>query len=114
MSDSKKPDIGTVRKSPERVAANPVIYCGPTLPRQYGLVQYRVFAGVAPGYVAQLVNDCPAVGQLIVPVAQLATTRKAILTKGSSQAALYQQIAAYFAPKPQPKATKPINKVVRR
>lgn len=80
-------------------AIQQVIYCGPTLPRQYGLPQYRVFNNGLPAHVQQLVDKCAALGMLIVPVSQLAKTRIAISTKGSAQAAFYQQIIAAFSSK---------------
>jgi len=76
-----------------------VIYCGPSLPRQYALPQYQIFNNGLPGHVQELVVKCSAIGNLIVPVDQLATTRIAIATQGSALASLYQNIVAAFAVK---------------
>ena len=76
----------------------PVIYCGPTLPRQYGLLQYGIFNGI-PDHVQQVIDQYPVIGKLIIPVDQLAQIRIAIATKGSVQSAFYQQIVAEFTVK---------------
>lgn len=75
-----------------------VIYCGPSLPRQYALPQYQIFNNGLPAHVEQAIEVCPAINPLIVPVDQLAATRIAIASKGTAQASLYQQIAKQFAP----------------
>jgi len=77
-------------------AEQSVIYCGPTLPRQYGLSQYRIFNTGLPEHIEQLVSKCAALGSLIVPVEQLAQTRIALSSKGSAQSSLYQLIVATF------------------
>jgi hypothetical protein len=88
-----------------------VIYCGPTLPRQYGLPQYRVFIGGIPAHLAEVIAICPAINALIVPVGDYAKTKIAIATKGTPQATLYAQIVKQFTPAPTPK---PVKRAVRR
>lgn len=82
------PDVPTVVQT--------VIYCGPTLPRKYGLPQYQIFNNGLSAHLEQAIAICPAINSLIVPVEQLAATRIAIAIKGSSQASLYQAIAKAF------------------
>jgi len=80
----------------EIVPPETVIYCGPTLPRQYALQQYHIFNGGLPAHVQDIIAKCPSISNLIVPVNELATTRIAISTQGSSQSSLYQTIIASF------------------
>jgi hypothetical protein len=89
--------VETVTTPPATVHPQ-VIYCGPTLPRQYALPQYQIFIGGIPAHAEQAIALCPAVKSLIVPVENLAATRIAITEKGTAQATLYQQIAKQFAP----------------
>jgi hypothetical protein len=101
--------VETVTTPPATVHPQ-VIYCGPTLPRQYGLSQYHVFHEGLPAHLDEVIVLCPAIKALIVPVDYLATTRIALDVQGSAQAALYQQIVQQFAPQP----VKPVNKAVRK
>lgn len=116
MSDEQEqavvqPKAKASANPPAPEPSGPVIYCGPTLPRQYGLMQYSIFSSGLPANVQQLVDECPAIGALIVPVADLAQTRLELAAKGSAQAALYQQIVkTYQAPAAGKESA---NKVVR-
>ena len=83
----------------KKQAAAPVqqIYCGPSLPHQYGLFQYQVFADGIPDHLVQVVEDNPAVKALIVPVENLAAVRLALAKPGSAEAAQFQEIRQTFA-----------------
>lgn len=69
-----------------------VIYCGPTLPREYGLSQYQVFVGGLPPHVQRVTEQFPVVKTLIVPVEELAQTRISMTKEGSAEAAQFQEI----------------------
>jgi hypothetical protein len=72
------------------------IYCGPTLPAQFGLREYTMFLGGLPQHVTLLVDKCPAINSLMVPVADLAQTRLALNKVGSVESVLYQEIQKSF------------------
>jgi hypothetical protein len=71
-------------------SAEPVIYCGPTLPRK--LVSMSVYRNGLPANVAALAGETPEIARLIVPVSRLSETRKRAETPGTEENRLYQAI----------------------
>lgn len=82
---------GAVPAAPGR--AEPVIYCGPNIPKG-NLMSMAVFRGGIPGNIQRLVEKIPEIGGLIVPVSQLADVKKKIADKGSEENRLNQVILA--------------------
>ena len=68
-----------------------VIYCGPAIPRG-GLGAFAVFIGGVPDFVRKLIDQCPEIGGLIVPVGQLAVTRAAVSKKGTEEHRLFEAV----------------------
>jgi hypothetical protein len=73
--------------------AEPVIYCGPNIPKG-NLLSMAVFRGGIPGNVQRLVEKIPEISRMIVPVSQLADTKKKIAEHGSEENRLNQVILA--------------------
>jgi hypothetical protein len=96
MSETDTTAVTPVTTTDVSTIVQTVIYCGPTLPRKYGLPQYQIFNNGLPVHLEQTITICPAINSLIVPIEQLAVTRIAIDTKGSAQASLYQAIVKAF------------------
>jgi hypothetical protein len=71
-------------------SAEPVVYCGPTLPRK--LVSMSVYRNGLPANIAALAGEIPEIGRLIVPVSHLSETRKKAETPGTEENRLYQAI----------------------
>ena len=90
--------MSTKKVLPKTAAKEPdhVIYCGPSLPARYGLRQYTVFLGPLPGHVQQLIEKCPAIKALMVPVAELAAVKTAMQKVGSVEAVMYNEIKKSF------------------
>lgn len=74
-----------------------VIYCGPTLPNEHGLKQYQTFIGGAPEHITETIKECPAIEQMMVPVAELARVRIAMGNPVSLESFLYKKITEHFA-----------------
>ena len=62
---------------PERV-----IYCGPSIPSG-SLKQYTVYKNGLPEHLTSLLEKCPEIKELFVPIADLAKTQTAIKQPGS-------------------------------
>jgi hypothetical protein len=73
--------------------AEPVIYCGPNIPKG-NLLSMAVFRGGMPGNIQRMIEKIPEIGGLIVPVSRLADTRKKIAAHGSEENRLNQVILA--------------------
>ena len=71
-----------------------VVYCGPTLPPEYGLSKYQVFIGGFPVHVQQAIEKFPDIKSLFVDVPELAQTRLNLERPGSVEAAQYQEAVA--------------------
>jgi len=86
---TKDKAVVTSTTSPQRL-----IYCGPNIPS--GILQrYTVYKGGLPVHLEKLFSDCPAVKALFVPIADLATTEKAIANKGSSENVLFSEVLKF-------------------
>lgn len=72
------------------------VYCGPTLPRQYGLQQHAIIIGELPEHMAQAAAECPSIEQLMVPVAELAPVRLALKNPTSSESWHHNAIKQHF------------------
>jgi hypothetical protein len=79
--------------APGAVRAEPVIYCGPNIPKG-NLMSMAVFRGGIPGNIERLIEKIPEIGGLIVPVSQLAGVKKKIAVQGSEENRLNQVILA--------------------
>ena len=86
---------------PDQVKSEPVkreqlIYIGPNVPG--GMLQrYQVFRGGIPEHVKQIVEKCPAVKSLFVPVDGFAAAEQEISKAGSANNALFKEILAWTA-----------------
>ena len=86
---------------PDQVKSEPVkreqlIYIGPNVPG--GMLQrYQVFRGGIPEHVKQIVEKCPAVKSLFVPVDGFAAAEQEISRAGSANNALFKEILAWTA-----------------
>jgi hypothetical protein len=69
----------------------PVIYCGPSLPKAK-IIAMVVFRGGLPQNILSLIEKVPEIGKLIVPVSKLNETRKKIETMGTEENRLYQVV----------------------
>ena len=86
---------------PDQVKSEPVkreqlIYIGPNVPG--GMLQrYQVFRGGIPEHVKQIVEKCPAVKSLFVPVDGFAAAEQEISKAGSANNALFKEVLAWTA-----------------
>lgn len=71
--------------------AEQMIYCGPAVPRG-GLSAFAVFAGALPANVRKLAGECPELGRLIVPVGDLAETRRRVGEPGTEERRLHEAV----------------------
>lgn len=72
------------------------IYIGPSLPSGQ-LARYTVFRnGKALPHVAQLVEQCPAMKALIVPVSKLADTERKLLNSASVETKRFAEIRKHY------------------
>ncbi len=79
------------KQEPTLQPTGPMIYVGPNVTGGR-LMQYTVFRGGVPDYLADLLDKQPAIRQLIVPVHDLAAVQTRIGTPGMLEHALFQQI----------------------
>ena len=87
MNDSNEMEL-------QEQAVQHVVYCGPTLPPEYGLTKYQIFIGGFPVHVQQAVEKFPDIKPLFVPIKELAQTRLNLERPGSVEAAQYQEAVA--------------------
>lgn len=87
MDDSNEMEV-------QEQPAQHVVYCGPTLPPEYGLTKYQIFIGGFPAHVQQALGKFPEIKSLFVPVRELAQTRLNLERPGSVEAAQYQEAVA--------------------
>jgi len=85
-----------VTPAPQTATPSQLIYCGPTLPSEYGLRQYQTFIGGLPERITEIAKDCPAITSLFVAVIDFAKTRIAAGQKGTVEYSLYQTVLQYF------------------
>lgn len=78
-------------KSPKKT--EPVVYCGPNIPHVA-----RSFTAYAetPAALSEHSAKCPAISALIVPVSDMAETRRALKTPGTKESILYGHIQKYI------------------
>ena len=87
--------------SPDQAKSEPVkreqlIYIGPNVPG--GMLQrYQVFRGGIPEHVKQIVEKCPAVKSMFVPVDGFAAAEQEIFKAGSAHNALFKEVLAWTA-----------------
>ena len=81
---------------PAAISREQLIYIGPNVPG--GMLQrYQVFRGGIPEHVKQIVEKCPAVKSLFVPVDGFAAAEQEISKAGSANNALFKEILAWTA-----------------
>lgn len=80
-----KKSLATDSKEPERL-----IYVGPSIPGGI-LQQYTVYKGGMPVHINGLVDKCPVLKQLFVPVDNMAGFVQAASQKGTRENIFYQQ-----------------------
>lgn len=78
-----------------RMEEKQLIYCGPNAGNGQ-LIQYALFRGGLPKHVLSLIEQCKAIGQLIVPITEAAVTIKAIKQAGTKQNQFYQDVIQYM------------------
>ncbi|MDR1578728.1 MAG: hypothetical protein LBS35_00090 [Synergistaceae bacterium] len=76
---------------PPAVRAEPVIYCGPNIPKG-NLMSMAIFRGGLPGHIERLTEKIPEIIGLTVPVSRLADVKKKIAVQGSEENRLNQVI----------------------
>ena len=70
-----------------------VVYCGPSIPRvAHSFTTYAE----TPKALAALAEKCPAISALIVPVSEMAETRRALKTPGTKEAILFVHINKFI------------------
>lgn len=72
----------------------PLIYCGPTL-NNGELSQYAVFQGELPDHVKKHVKAELVIGELIIPVKDLAAVKNKIQQKGSREYLMFEKALKY-------------------
>jgi len=73
-----------------------LIYCGPNLPGGK-LTKYRVFKGGIPEYLNELIDKCPEIKMLFVPVAELTRANRAVDTKGTPEQIAYEKVMKFIS-----------------
>ncbi|GHV50420.1 hypothetical protein FACS1894216_02580 [Synergistales bacterium] len=71
--------------------SEPLVYCGPTLPRAK-ILTMSVYKNGLPDHVTALVQEKPEIGKLIVPVSMMSGARKRTDTPGTEEHRLYHAI----------------------
>lgn len=73
--------------------AEPMVYCGPSI-----LHISRSFTVYAepPAALLAMAKECPAITALIVPLSEMAETRRALKTPGTKEAIFYGHILKYI------------------
>jgi hypothetical protein len=92
-TESQAEQASTVPATPSAARAEPVIYCGPNIPKE-NLMSMAVFRGGIPGNIQRLTEKVPEISGLIVPVSRLADVKKKIAVHGSEENRLNQVILA--------------------
>lgn len=73
--------------------AEPVVYCGPTIPRiAHSFITYAE----TPKALAAQAEKCPAIFALIVPLSEMAKTRRALKVPGTKENILYGHIQKFI------------------
>lgn len=72
------------------------VYCGPNIPGGL-LQQFTVFKGGTPGYLDEVKEACPEIGNLFVPPDQVMTVRRNIGVAGTAVNIAYAAVVDYCA-----------------
>lgn len=98
MSDEnvKTEPVSEGKRTPKQAKATtakpvPMIYVGPSLEKG-ALTQYTVFSGGLPVTLDHLKEKYPQLTDLIVPVSELANTKKRIATPGAYEQVAYEAL----------------------
>ena len=73
--------------------AEPVVYCGPNIP--HVARSFTTYAEM-PAALSEQSAKCPAISALIVPLSNMAETRRALKTPGTREAILYGHIQKFI------------------
>ncbi len=73
-----------------------VIYCGPNIPGGL-LTKYRVFKCGIPEYLDELIDKCPEIKSLFVPIADLPKADRAVGTKGTPEQMAYEKVMKFIS-----------------
>lgn len=76
--------------SPRGEGFGAMVWCGPSV--RNVVRQYTVFSGGVPEVLEQLLEAHPAAKSLLVPVDRFAQTRRALETKGTAEAVIYNKV----------------------
>ncbi|MEN8702497.1 hypothetical protein [Bacillus infantis] len=82
-------------KEEPKKAAETVIYTGESLPGG-SLQQFSIFKNGLPKDLEEHIEKCPAIKELMVPLASLAETRINLLVQGSRENTLNRQVQSYI------------------
>lgn len=69
----------------------PVIYCGPSVPKGK-IISGSLYRGGLPKNIEAMIGKIPEIGKLIVPVGKLAETQRKIAVAGTEENRLYQAV----------------------
>lgn len=73
--------------------AEAMVYCGPSI--LHVANSFTTYAE-PPAALLAMAKECPAISALIVPVSEMAETRRALKTPGTKEAILYGHILKYI------------------
>jgi hypothetical protein len=99
------PKTGAPEKTEEQKAAAPkpvetTIYIGPTLPPSIApLRQYEGFAGGLPKAFDSILEQCPAIRELIIPTSELGAARRAMAREGSREQTFAKAVSEFIQSK---------------
>mgnify|MGYP001098656622 CR=1 FL=1 len=96
VEDDHIADAGKMVQQEKTALAGPTIYAGPTLPGSV-LVRYTTFRdGQLRPHIKKLIEQCRAVGKMIVPVSKLAETERKLQDSSSIEAGRFAEILKHF------------------
>lgn len=81
-------------KTKQRKRNEKLIYIGPNLLQ---MTKYTVLAGGIPKHVESLLEKCPAVEKLIVPIKRLAISEQKTKKKGTLEHKYYQDVLSFLS-----------------
>jgi hypothetical protein len=89
-------ELEPVKATTTKQTAEPTIYTGPALPGGQ-LARYTVFReGKLMPHIQALVDECPALNKMIVPVSRLAETERKLSDSSSMEAGRFAEINKHF------------------
>ena len=71
----------------------PVVYCGPDIPRVAR--SFTTYTEV-PAALREMAKKCPAISVMTVPLSTMAETRRALKKHGTKEAIFYANILKYI------------------